>query len=39
MGVASRDSTAFAVSMEEFDKSFTGICLVFEPGESFFNVS
>ena len=23
------------VSMEEFDKSFTGICLLFEPGEAF----
>ena len=23
------------VSMEEFDKSFTGICLLFEPGEEF----
>lgn len=23
------------VSMEEFDKSFTGICLIFEPGETF----
>ena len=24
-----------SVSMEEFDKSFTGICLAFEPGEQF----
>lgn len=24
-----------AVTMEEFDQSFTGICLLFEPGESF----
>ena len=24
-----------AVSMEEFDKSFTGVCLVFKPGETF----
>ena len=23
------------VSMEDFDKSFTGICLMIEPGESF----
>ena len=23
-----------AVSMEEFDKSFTGVCLVFKPGEN-----
>lgn len=25
----------YSVSMETFDKSFTGICLMFEPGESF----
>lgn len=25
----------YAVSMETFDKSFTGICLMFEPGETF----
>ena len=25
----------YAVSMETFDKSFTGICLMFEPGEDF----
>ena len=25
----------YAVSMEEFDKAFTGICLLFEPGETF----
>ncbi len=25
----------YAVSMETFDKSFTGICLIFEPGEDF----
>ena len=25
----------YAVSMETFDKSFTGICLMFEPGENF----
>lgn len=25
----------YAVSMETFDKSFTGICMMFEPGESF----
>ena len=25
----------YAVSMEDFDESFTGICLLFEPGESF----
>ncbi len=24
-----------SVSMEEFDESFTGVCLMFEPGESF----
>ena len=26
---------SYAVSMETFDKSFTGICLMFEPGENF----
>lgn len=26
---------AYSVSMEEFDKSFTGVCLMFEPGENF----
>ncbi len=26
---------AVAVTMEEFDKSFTGVCLQFEPGEAF----
>ncbi len=26
---------AVSVSMDEFDESFTGICLMFEPGESF----
>lgn len=26
---------SYAVSMEVFDKSFTGVCLMFEPGESF----
>lgn len=26
---------SYAVSMEIFDKSFTGICLMFEPGEGF----
>lgn len=26
---------AYSVSMETFDKSFTGICLMFEPSESF----
>lgn len=25
----------YSISMEEFDKSFTGICLMFEPGENF----
>ncbi len=25
----------YTVSMEEFDEAFTGICLMFEPGESF----
>lgn len=25
----------YSVSMETFDKSFTGICLIFEPGEDF----
>ena len=25
----------YSVSMETFDKSFTGICLLFEPSESF----
>lgn len=25
----------YTVSMEEFDKAFTGICLVIEPGENF----
>ncbi len=25
----------YAVSMDRFDKSFTGICLMFEPGETF----
>lgn len=26
---------AYSVSMEAFDKSFTGVCLMFEPGEEF----
>ncbi|MEM1483441.1 NHLP family bacteriocin export ABC transporter peptidase/permease/ATPase subunit [Oscillospiraceae bacterium PP1C4] len=26
---------AYSVSMEQFDKSFTGACIFFEPGESF----
>ncbi len=26
---------AYSVSMEQFDKSFTGICIFFEPGENF----
>ena len=26
---------AYSVPMEEFDKAFTGICLMFEPGEDF----
>ena len=25
----------YSVSMEQFDKSFTGVCIFFEPGESF----
>ena len=25
----------YSVSMEQFDKSFTGICILFEPGETF----
>lgn len=25
----------YAVSMDTFDKSFTGVCLMFEPGEDF----
>lgn len=26
---------AYSVSMDEFDKAFTGVCLLFEPGENF----